>query len=171
MCLYEVYTDEDMNAIVKGLPEVAPGVVVGHKIVDVRKDGYYSWDWPSWNYKFAPRMAAATKTKIRAPQADYWSGFHFFLKINSKIAKNVDKPDIFRRGESISSAHITCLVPKDSITAVGRENNIDRSKCIIASQAFFPTYPETEARLEDFLAWLKDNDPEYAESQLCEAVK
>ena len=154
MCLLEVYSDQDMNRIVEELPEVAPNIIRLHKIVEAPQGiawANYHQDC-SFCCIYRSGINIARREHLSFPPR-YWTGFHFYLK----------KFTIF------PALEITCLLRPEWITAVGKDFG---GVTFVASQAFFPTYPETEAKLEDFLAWLKENDKEYAEGQLCEmAVK
>lgn len=71
-------------------------------------------------------------------------------------------------GRYFDGVFIKCLVRKQDISAVGK-NEIGYSYLgdrqwteyhltIIAEKAFFPTYPETEAKLGDFLAWQNETE-------------
>ena len=176
MCLEEVYTDEDMNRIVEELPEVAPGVVEVWKVA-FTKSGCFKGGDVTGHFIFTDGLCTAQKIKLGAKNATYFSGFHCFPRRYTALRLHVGAAQAFLFPRS-EAAVIKCYLKKEWITATGdgcvsvnkKEKPITRL-ALVASQAFFPTYPETEARLEDFLAWLKDNEPEYAESQLCEAVK
>ena len=161
MCLAEIYTDADMNRIVEELPEVAPGVVGVWKAAIVRPTAFEPIICRYQVFQNGTNFAKKTKIKNETNQAYYWTGYHFGQSKQGAL-------NWYGKGFSIPTA-IRCYVLKEWITSIGKQCgqwNSGIYTTIVASQAFFPTYPETEARLEDFLNWLKENDLEWAESQL-----
>ena len=166
MCLEEIYTDEDMNEIVRGLPEVAPGVVEVWKVACPGIQVFSPIVFYNQSYKSGINFARKKRIQIQH-QKTYWTGYHFAK--SKKTALN------WYGNGPFPHIAIRCYILKEWIASIGKQPgqwNQDIHLTLVASQAFFPTYPETEAKLEGFLAWLKDNDKEYAESQLCEmAVK
>lgn len=160
MCLSEIYTDEDMNRIVEELPEVVPGVVVLQKIVQ-KEMGFFEVPFSNAYLRIKQRqyenginIAEKNLLFAEASKAQYWSGFHFSQNVHFEQG---EFPLVWR-----SRIIISCLVKKDWLQVAGKQWN---RTWLVASQAFFPIYPDTEAKLEDFLAWQKENDPEYAEIQ------
>lgn len=169
MCLSEVYTDEDMNRIVKELPEVAPGVVRLCKLASVVKGKLCNYFWtpvaifpPKTQYDvgFNGAIVEKTSTFCKKPkQVYYYTGLHFLFKGNPAQRFLIDYNHWADKYIKIS-----CLLKKEWISSVGRDRPLGTT--LVASQAFFPTYPATEAKLSDFLRWLKDNDEEYAQKYL-----
>lgn len=164
MCLSEIYTDADMNRIVEELPEVALGVVEVWKVAEAIGGVYSNWFFPPVQpINYQPFSKADVSLKIKnAKGTTYWAGFHFYP---NPFGAQEFRQTLGGGSTTCQPTLIKCLIKKDWITAAGKDIGL----ALVTSQAFFPTYPETEARLEDFLAWLKENDTEYAESQ--EAVK
>jgi len=182
MCLLEVYSDEDMNAIIEELPEVAPGVVKIFKFVCVVNGKYHALNFQE---SFAGGINCAKQPFIKAEcNTRYYAGFHFWSKMEyatdtGQTLPFIDSVNIVNfllfcrlQSKGISATHlgvISCFVKKDWITAAGKTN--EEGDSLVASQAFFPAFPEVEAKPEDFLGWLKENDPEYTQAQLCEQEK
>jgi hypothetical protein len=163
MCLAEVYSDEDMNRIVEGLPEVAPGVAEVWKAVEVEGDIYRPiYDYGSHRYK--PSISIAHREKINEILVSYWSGYHFFLT----------PEDALRYGKKRGCCMgliIKCFITREMVTAVGRSWLGSSACAVVVSQAFFPTYPATEAKLEDFLAYLEQEQAETKQVELATAER
>ena len=130
MCLSRVFTDEEMEEWLADKPEV----IEVEKWVTV-SSGYGSfYDTCSFacRYESGLNQARCERPK-ETGGGKYWPYFHFWVKPPSWI-------------ESSTQRIIKCIVKKEWITAIG-EDGLRLS--IVASQAVFPHYPETEARLED----------------------
>lgn len=134
MCLQTIWTDEEMEEWLEEQPEV----------IEVCKHAFHyehnsHWESPATSYTYKNGHNKANITiKLLAGKGMYWSGFHFSLK-----------PILWFEKYS-SHERIKCLIKKEWITTIGTE--IWGSKqyiVIVASQAIFPHYPETEARYED----------------------
>ena len=159
MCLREIYTDEDMNRIVEELPEVVPGVVEVWKATFEVNSGFQG-GVETGHFRFAAGICTAEKVRLETDEGvGYFSGFHCFFRRYAALRLCVSaKPYNFS-----PIVLIKCYTKKEWITAVGqnyvakRKNKKTTRTSLVASQAFFPTYPETEAKLEDFLAW--ENEP------------
>ncbi len=164
MCLSSIYTDEDMNRIVEELPEVAPGVVEVFKVVCVVNEQYHALNFhesfvSGMNYAKQPFVEAKCNTK-------YYAGFHFWSKMEDSTDTGRRMPFVstsegmlvdLALHKNIIATHIgvvSCIVKKEWFTAVGKCEYA--GSVLVTSQAFFPAYPETEAKLEDFLAWLNE---------------
>jgi hypothetical protein len=159
MCLSEVYSDEDMNKIVEGLPEVAPGVVEVWKVTAVETTINGSQYRPIYDYKehrySFPFSIAQSRINSTYWGCKYWTGYHFFISKDDALAY-LDSP----HGKEHPVARcIKCFVLKEWITTIGKDCRLNKNGVLVASQAFFPTYPETEAKLEDFLEWQRENEP------------
>jgi hypothetical protein len=162
VCLSEVYTDEDMNRIVEELPEVAPEVVEVWKIARNNSTIACAYRAPCEGKKYPTGHGGAEQKKL--PYLSYYTGYHFCLsKSDANDWHNSPYPDYCHA--------IKCYILKEWITCAGKQRGLGVSyiavEVLVASQAFFPTYPETEAKLGDFLRWLKDNDKEYTQKYLC----
>lgn len=142
MCLAKVWTDEEMNKWLEGQGEV----VEVWKAATIKNEQYHPcYPYRSHRYQFP--MSLARRELIREYGVRYWSGYHFFL--NKEEAENYGKMES-------DGQVIKCFVLKKWITAIGESGRTRLSKSgfyypitIVASQAVFPHFPDTEARLED----------------------
>ena len=157
MCLEEVYSDEDMNHIIEGLPEVAPQVVEVFKVALVRSNAHTPIYSRTFKNELFSGIGSAKQCLIKDSPVSYWSGYHCYINKNEAESWN-DFQNRHRNPTEI----LTVLVKKEWITAIGSDSYSHKDLTLIASQAFFPTYPETEVKLGDFLIWLKKNEPKYA---------
>lgn len=149
MCLARVFTDEEMDEWLEGQPEVIEVFCIAIDDIDC---------YESLNYgeKYVGSLNHAAKTPIEEPKAKYWSGYHSFpdLSLIAPIRKSIKKHPRASFLDPRPVVLLKCLVRKEDITAVGMDKNptpghFDLHIVIVASQAIFPHYPETEARLED----------------------
>jgi hypothetical protein len=135
MCLARVYTDEEMEEWLADKPEVievwkVAKVSCGAYMAPIRGRNVYE-----------SGLNIVEKEIIHALNySKYWAGFHFFSKPKRYIGGKIDRKYY---------TCIKCLVKKEWITAIGIEHWKSTRLVIVASQAIFPHYPETEARLED----------------------
>ena len=130
MCLSRVFTDEEMEEWLADKPEVIE-VIKPALVFDKQ------WSSPCGNGRYCGGLNIANK-KMVGMVSKYWSGYHFTF--NETWAKRWAHSKI-----------ITCLIKKEWITAIGPESYGEGTVAIniVTSQAIFPHYPETEARLED----------------------
>lgn len=174
MCLSRVFTDEEMEQAIEELPEVAPGIVRLFKAVCVVDEKYHALNFQEFfkegiNYAKQPFIKADCNTK-------YYAGFHFWGKMED--SNNIDMLVPFVKychltlvmieiNHGIFASQtgvISCLAKKEWFDTAGRTKR--NKTALVTSQAFFPTYPETEAKMDDFLKWLEKNDPEYTKKYL-----
>jgi len=133
MCLREIWSDDKMNKWLNGQPDVI-------EVVKAVSEG--SNHWLSY-HRLVQCVAGYSKANyipkiITDDESMYFAGYHFFTK------ESVDSRS--KEGDPITPL-IKCLVKKDWITAIG--NQWSWATVLVASEAVFPHYPETEARYED----------------------
>jgi hypothetical protein len=140
MCLSRVFTDEEMEEWLADKPEVI-------EVWKVATPLPFASGFAGWVFSFEDDMYKSgldnADTKIRCMADDnkkYYVGFHFFVEYcDLGFYKNFCAYKI-----------IKCYVKKEWITAIGTYDWCGREVLnLVASQAVFPHYPETEARLED----------------------
>lgn len=155
MCLSVVYDDEKMAEAIEALPEVVEvwKVVEMHSLTSAFAC-LFGLGHPRTDYKYG--FNKATVELVHTVRARYYSGFHFFAQKTdaaSLLRHAIDYPwTPWYSGGGFCL--IRCFIKTAWITAIG----FDMGRTIVAEKAFFPTYPETEAKLEDFLAWQKENE-------------
>ena len=145
MCLERVFTDEEMDKRLEDQPEI---IEIG-KSVKILEASYIPSTWSGSIY--VGGLNQAKQEKIDLPNDEqYWSGFHYFL--NYQQVENYVRMFAF-----LNELLVKCLIKKEWITAVGisgywlrdSSGEINKSLCVVTSQAIFPHFPETEARYED----------------------
>jgi len=184
MCLSIVYHDERMLEEIECMTEEIPGVVRVWKVVRRKmmafprpaeislynpdppesdlKLPYTRYCWVALNYPSqlleGYREASLGFCHCQKQHAKYWTGFHGFLNPYQAFGvwascKRFKKAD----GKFL----ISLLIEKNWITAVGEQGS---TLIVVSSAIFGPTYPYTEARIEDYLAWRKQHQstrPDY----------
>lgn len=157
MCLSEVYDDEQMQEAIEALPEVAPGVVEVWKVV-AKRDNFYVTPMPQWRIRIPNGIGIAPKKVLIKDYKDtgqYWSGWHVFAtEYSAKTMKKAADP----RPPPEQVRILKCLIKKDWVGACGLaaiDWDYNTGLTFVVEKAFFPTFPSTEARLEDFLEWQK----------------
>lgn len=131
MCLQTIFTDEETEEWLAEQPEV----LVLHK--GVFSNSIYGPCFSAMcrsNTPYKSGFNKAHQEKIGSIHAEYWSGFHFYTS-----PAPIDN--------WVYRAKLECLVKKEWVTAIGLGFYGD--VVVVASQAVFPIYPETEARYED----------------------
>lgn len=132
MCLVRIFTDEEMEEWLADRPEV----MVLEKGVSVYADGYGNLHSEcSFGCRFSEGLnTTKPKRTVRVGKEQrYWPYYHFYEKAP-------------RWMEHCGNIIIKCLVRKSQVCVIGEDSG---GIAIVASQAVFPHYPETEARYED----------------------
>lgn len=152
MCLSEIWTDEQMEEWLAGQGEV----IEVWKVSETAKGIHSNWysGVPCQNY--SGYTEAFIDKKIETTSGfSYWAGFHFY--IYKKDAKQF--LDFINQTKECFPQYrpvvIKCFVKKEWITAIGKDKN-RFCLCVVASQAIFPRYPETEARMEDMQPFIQE---------------
>ncbi|MHC4694626.1 MAG: hypothetical protein ACYS67_17945 [Planctomycetota bacterium] len=146
MCLSRIFTYEEMEEWLADKPEV---IEVWKLVREVSCEAYIA---PAFGIVYEDGLNSVDKALIQVPNKfKYYAGFHFF----TKPLKRYFEPEIYR----MYYTQIKCLVKKEWITAIGIEHWEDFQIAIVASQAIFPHYPETEARLEDVDCYPEETGP------------
>ena len=146
MCLSRVFTNEEMEEWLADKPEV----IEVWKLVKVASWGAYRAPVLGIVYKGGPNFVEKAFIRVR-DNFKYYAGFHFF----NKPLKTFFDGKIYGKYYT----WIQCLVKKEWITAIGIERGESIQIAIVASQAIFPHYPETEARYEDMDCYPEETGP------------
>lgn len=161
MCLSEVWTNEEMEEWLAGQGEVIE-VWKGVIVEDEKYRPIYDYN----SHRYSEGISIAHRRTIAINRKEqYWSGYHFFL--------DKENADNFTEGVGYSGVTIKCLIRKDWVVAmgesgwfrIGERRGFYHPNALVASQAIFPHYPETEARYEDIEPFLT-KEPEMAVSSL-----
>ena len=142
MCLAKVWTDEQMNEWLEGQGEV---IEVWKAVSKWNTHNYFSAPCEYMYGGYPAARGIAQQIMIKQGGFRYMSGFHFCLtKADAKAWGNFD-----------DGICIKCYIKKEWIIAIGAQPRLFAREgdplisIIVASQAIFPHYPETEARYED----------------------
>lgn len=147
MCLSEIWSDEEMNEWLAGQGEV----IEVWKTTGVREEGFSPACASVFRFLYGNgHQLDKEKRTIGYEKFRYWTGFHFFINKEDAedCAKNLANKDV-------PETFLLCLVRKEWITSIGKDHF---GNTIIASQAIFPHYPETEARYEDIEPFLEKKE-------------
>jgi hypothetical protein len=149
MCLQEIYWLDKQNETLKEIP--GSGLEV-YKVVVKKDDGKYYPLFGKIYDKLEPYQEGLNEADtsvqiIIAGNAKYMSGFHFWtsLKVANETRNYMDRLKRICHLNSLvpkGELHvITCLIKKEWITIIGRDEAIDNrptEEVMVAKQAVFP---------------------------------
>ena len=139
MCLAKVWTNEEMNEWLEGQGEV----IEVWKVTTVLNNESYGNYYRGCSYTCAylgGLDVARPEWMLEKKSFRYWPNFHFFEKAPPRTHTT------YLMASNHPVQFIKCLIKKEWVTAVGEEEG---AIVIVASQAVFPHFPDTEARYED----------------------